>query len=125
MAKTWILDTETKGTGARMVPLEDVQRPPAPAPEPAYVDRRPAERPQEPTAPPPPRRFKVTDVMTGRVLAEDADARATVALLAGVRSVVDVRVSLWDHESAAWRVLTLAEQRALWDLRHRGAREAA
>jgi hypothetical protein len=25
MAKTWILDSETKGTGARMVPLEEVE----------------------------------------------------------------------------------------------------
>ena len=42
MAKTWVLDTDTKGTGARMVPLEDVleQREAkapilAPAPKPA------------------------------------------------------------------------------------------
>jgi hypothetical protein len=26
MGKTWVLDTETKGTGANMVPLEKVQR---------------------------------------------------------------------------------------------------
>jgi hypothetical protein len=28
MAKTWVLDTETKGTGANMVPLERVQKKP-------------------------------------------------------------------------------------------------
>jgi hypothetical protein len=28
MAKTWVLDTETKGTGAHVVPLEKVQRRP-------------------------------------------------------------------------------------------------
>jgi len=33
MAKTWVLDTETKGTGARMVPLEDTLKKPAPEPE--------------------------------------------------------------------------------------------
>jgi hypothetical protein len=26
MAKTWVLDTDTKGTGAQMVPLEKVQK---------------------------------------------------------------------------------------------------
>ena len=39
MAKRWILDSETKGTGARMVPLEDVKerrssKAPTIAPEP-------------------------------------------------------------------------------------------
>ena len=28
MAKTWVLDTETKGTGAHVVPLEKAQRQP-------------------------------------------------------------------------------------------------
>ena len=31
MAKIWVLDTETKGTGANMVPLEKVLKKPAPA----------------------------------------------------------------------------------------------
>jgi hypothetical protein len=30
MGKVWVLDTETKGTGANMVPLEKVQAKPAP-----------------------------------------------------------------------------------------------
>ena len=30
MGKTWVLDTETKGTGANMVPLEKVLKKPAP-----------------------------------------------------------------------------------------------
>jgi hypothetical protein len=30
MAKVWVLDTETKGTGAQMVPLEKVLEKPAP-----------------------------------------------------------------------------------------------
>jgi|SRR5215204_3775418 hypothetical protein len=42
MAKTWVLDTETKGTGANVVPLEKVQRRPEDAP-----DRR-APRPKRP-----------------------------------------------------------------------------
>jgi hypothetical protein len=33
MAKVWVLDTETKGTGANVVPLEKVQQRPEAAPE--------------------------------------------------------------------------------------------
>jgi hypothetical protein len=49
MAKTWVLDTETKGTGANVVPLEKVQRRP---------EERPAPRPKRPapTGKPAPRR---------------------------------------------------------------------
>jgi hypothetical protein len=40
MGKTWVLDTETKGTGANMVPLEKVQKKPA-------SDEKPAARPRK------------------------------------------------------------------------------
>lgn len=43
MRRTWVLDTETKGTGANMVPLEKVQEKPDARPERAS---RPARRPQ-------------------------------------------------------------------------------
>jgi hypothetical protein len=46
MAKTWVLDTDTKGTGARMVPLEDVLKKPEPKARPA----------RQPAAPPRPRK---------------------------------------------------------------------
>ena len=39
MAKTWVLDTDTKGTGARMVPLEDILEKPQPKPAPAAPAR--------------------------------------------------------------------------------------
>jgi hypothetical protein len=43
MGKAWVLDTDTKGTGARMVPLEDVLEKPEPAPpRPAPSRPRPA-----------------------------------------------------------------------------------
>src|SRR5205823_3351038 len=51
MAKTWVLDSETKGTGARMVPLEDVlekPKPTAPSPPPG---RTPAGKPAGTTRP--------------------------------------------------------------------------
>ncbi len=33
MGKVWVLDTETKGTGANVVPLEKLQRQPEPTPK--------------------------------------------------------------------------------------------
>jgi hypothetical protein len=42
MAKTWVLDTDTKGTGARMVPLEDVLEQPERKPRTAARARKPA-----------------------------------------------------------------------------------
>jgi hypothetical protein len=42
MGKVWVLDTETKGTGANMVPLEKVLKRPEPAQPPAKRAKRPA-----------------------------------------------------------------------------------
>jgi len=120
MGKVWVLDTETKGTGAQVVPLEKVLKQAEPRTGPRSAPRRPAPTPpaDEP-APRAPHRFRVVDVMTERVLAEDAGTRATVDLLKDVRSVVDVRISVWDPETESWRLLTLGEQQALWALRDR------
>jgi hypothetical protein len=116
MAKTWILDTETKGTGANMVPLEEA-RPRKGAR--VHVAPKPRPRPQPAPAPRRPPRFKVVDLMTRVTLAEGADGRATVDLLKGVRSPVDVHISRWDEDRGDWRLLSLGEQRAIWDLRDR------
>lgn len=115
VAKTWILDTETKGTGAHIAPLKDGR--PRPERELATVTfERPA-RPAAEPAPPAPRVFKVVDVMSARVLAEGADTRETLELLAGMKSVVDARIYVWAPAAERWRLLSIAEQRALWELR--------
>ncbi len=52
MGKVWVLDTETKGTGANVVPLEKAQQ----RPEPADRGERPKREPAQPrVAPRPPR----------------------------------------------------------------------
>jgi hypothetical protein len=129
MAKTWVLDTETKGTGAEMVPLEKVQQRRRSAQEGARAAERrrwgfrkrapepPAERPRQP------RRFKVVDVMTRQTLAEDVAVRRVLELLGESRSVVDSIVYVWDREQDDWRPLTMREQKLLWD--QRGAQAAA
>ena len=100
VAKTWVLDTETKGTGANMVPLEKVQKKPSkddearPAPRrkpahrerPSAAERRPRrpERPAEVTTTPlaPGQVRKKTTGEIGKVLAVDPRAgTATVRWL--------------------------------------------
>ena len=105
MAKVWVLDTETKGTGANVVPLEKVQRRPEPPSRPAPKQplapdgqaprsrRRPKPR-VEPertaTALPPGHVRKNSTGELGKVLAVDAKAgTATVRWLkSGASSTV-------------------------------------
>ena len=112
----WVLDTHTKGTGANMVPLDRVLKHGSDT-VPGFVlpeRRRPEPEPPEPKRP---YRFKVVDLMTQQVLAEDVDARTTTDVLGGVRSIVDVTLYVWDPDAERWRRLTFGESKALWDQR--------
>ena len=125
MAKTWVLETHTKGTGANIVPLEDGAPAPAAAEprerEPLFVPRKPAAaKPPAAPAPKPPSRFRVVEVTTGRVLADDAGVRATVELLRDdVASITDVAIWTWSERHGRYVLLTHREQRRLWELRDR------
>jgi hypothetical protein len=97
MAKTWVLETDTKGTGARVVPLEDAlakpepdaasrprPRKPAPAaPRSRPAARRPARPAQRRSTPLPAGHVRKKDTgEIGRVKAVDARAgTATVTWL--------------------------------------------
>jgi hypothetical protein len=93
MGKVWVLDTETKGTGANVVPLETVQREPEPVQRPAKRQRRRAGEPRMPrkrrgepertaTALPPGHVRKKSTGELGKVLAIDPRAgTATVRWL--------------------------------------------
>jgi hypothetical protein len=103
MAKTWVLDTGTKGTGARMVPLEDAlekPKPEAPSP-PARTPAAPTPRPRQAVATRPKRQVekrstplapghvrKKSNGEIGRVVAIDAKAGT-----ASVRWLRDGRTS--------------------------------
>jgi hypothetical protein len=120
--KVWVLDTETKGTGATMVPLERVLRKRGGESVPGFAlppPRPPSPRPPEPRTP---REFKVIDILTRRVLGEDLDARGAVGVLEDVRSIVDVNVYVWEPGTERWRMLTFGETRALWEYRGRSER---
>jgi hypothetical protein len=117
MRKVWVLDTETKGTGAEMVPLDKVQEKAATAGRSVIVPRERAPREEKPAGPKAPPRFKLVDVMTRQVLAEGAGTREAVDVLRGVRSVVDVSVYVWDERTDVWRPLSMGERKSLWNLR--------
>lgn len=121
MAKTWRLDTETKGTGAHVVPLEHAAQRSPENEELATVTLARPPRPLDEPQPLAPRTFKVLDVRSSQVLAEGADTRATLELLAGVGSMLDVRIYVWMQRTGRWRLLGLDEQRALWRFRDRAA----
>jgi hypothetical protein len=124
MAKRWVLETSTKGTGANVVPADDEREEPKPDPprerEKLWVHAPTAPRAPKPPEPRRPRRFRVVEITTHQVLADDADARTTIAALRGVPSIVDVTISVWDEKTGRYRLLTHGEQRTLWDLRDAG-----
>jgi hypothetical protein len=122
MAKIWVLDTETKGTGAEMVPLERALRGKRSAPgreRIRVVKRKPDgssdEAPATEGAPRTPRRFKLVNALSGQVLADGAGVREVVELMHGMRSVADARVYVWEPDASGWRPLALREQQVLLD----------
>jgi hypothetical protein len=76
----------------------------------------PKRRPREPAPPEPkvPRRFRVLDVATRRTLADEVDANTMLAVLGEVRSKYDVSVYVFEPAGDRWRLLSLAEQEAVW-----------
>jgi hypothetical protein len=119
MAKVWVLNSETKGTGAHVEPLDRARSsgdhelsltgftaPPRPVTAPA---RRV------------PRLFKVVDVMSGRVIAEDVQAPGAIGALEQLQKVIDARVYVREDANGRWRLLTLGETKALWEFRGRPA----
>jgi hypothetical protein len=120
----WVLDTETKGTGAEMVPLERLEerkrlkgareriRVIARGEPDAQSETRP-----DAEAPRVPRRFKVVNVLSRQLLADDVGLSEALEALRDVDSVVDANVYIWEPDEEDWRPLTLSERRTLWGFR--------
>lgn len=117
LAKVWVIETHTKGTGANMVPLERVLKQPGADTVPRFVLPELKPRAPEGQEPRKARVFKVVDLMTRQVLGEGLDARAAVNVLQDVRSIVDITVYVWEPSGERWRMLTFGETKALWDYR--------
>ena len=111
----WVLDTETKGTGAQMVPLDGRKA----VEGHGAIVVQPRQKREKEAEPKLPRKFKVVDVMTGRALADGADLRTTVALLEGIRSPVDVSIQVWEEKAGRWQQLSRRESQMLWSMRGR------
>ena len=127
MAKIWVLDTDTKGTGAEMVPLDRALKDKARTRD-GERGRRARRRPASPPTPPDeteaaeprgPRRFKLVNAITREVLGEGIGARETVDLLDEMRSLVDAHIYVWEPETDEWRALTLREQKTMREFRGR------
>jgi hypothetical protein len=121
--RAWVLDTETKGTGAEMIPLEKLEERKRLRgdDERLSVIRKagpesgePAPEPEVPRAP---RRFKLVNVLSRQVLAEGVGVAEALEVLRGARSVVDVNVYVWEPDEDGWRPLTFGERKTLWDAR--------
>ncbi len=126
--QVWVLDTETKGTGAEVVSLEKLQRQKrvhkrsdrvsvirkdsAPESEAAVAvtEKLPVDAPR-------PRRFKLVNVISGQLVAEDVGAREIVGLLEAVPSIADVHLYVWQPNEDRWRPLTFREKKAFWRFR--------
>jgi hypothetical protein len=119
VGKVWVLDTETKGTGAQMVPLEKVLKQPASETYRRRARPMPKPKPKAPE-PVPPRRFRVIDALSRELVLDDADALATLELLRGVAQPVEVSIYVWEPKPEEWRLLTNRERRLLWEHRARG-----
>jgi hypothetical protein len=116
MGNVWVLHTETKGTGATMVPLERVTSKRPAEPEPLVVPRKPRPPKHQDPEPRAPRRFRVVDLMSMEPLVDDVSAQEAIDALRGVRSIVDVNVYVWQQERDRWRMLTFPERHAMWEL---------
>jgi hypothetical protein len=117
MPKAWVLDTETKGTGAHIAPLKRADRKAGEDRELTTVTLRRLPARSATPAPREKQRFKVVDVLSGHVLVQDVGAREAVAALHTLRSVLDARVSVWSIDARRWKLLSLDEQKTLWRLR--------
>jgi hypothetical protein len=119
LAKVWVLDTSTKGTGAEMVPLEKREDAEKQGRSALVLENREKPRPRKEPEPRGPRKFRVVDVMTRQVLADDAPVRATVDVLERARSIVDVSIYVWEEKAQAWQQVSEREKHMLWGFRGR------
>jgi len=118
----WVLDTETKGTGAEMVPLERLQERKRLKGERDAIrvigpERERSDGSQRKREPQRPRRFRIVDVRSRQRLLDDADLSRALEVLSGVTAIVDVNVYVREAGETRWRPLSMSERRTLWGFR--------
>ncbi len=99
------------------MPLDRFEHPEEPKPEKMWVPPKRTPREPEPPKPRAPRRFRALDVVTREVLLDDGSVAEMLALLREVEHVNDVNLYVWEPERESWRLLSMAEQRLVWERR--------
>ena len=84
-----------------------------------WVPPKKTPREPKPAEPAAPRRFRVLDVVTRAVLLEDGSVREMLSLLGTVEHINDVNLYVWEPGGERWRLLSIAEQRVVWERRRR------
>ena len=99
------------------MPLDRFEHPEEPKPGKIWVPPKRTPREPEPPKPRAPRRFRALDVVTREVLLDDGSVAEMLEMLREVERANDVNLYVWEPERASWRLLSMAEQRLVWERR--------
>ena len=99
------------------MPLDRFEHPEEPKPAKVWVPPKRTPREPEPPKPRAPRRFRALDVVTREVLLDDGSVAEMLEMLRAVEHVNDVNLYVWEPERESWRLLSMAEQRVVWERR--------
>ena len=99
------------------MPLDRFEHPEEPKPGKIWVPPKRTPREPEPPKRRAPRRFRALDVVTREVLLDDGSVAEMLEMLRAVEHVNDVNLYVWEPEREIWRLLSMAEQRVVWERR--------
>ena len=99
------------------MPRDRFEHPEAPKPGKVWVPPKRTPREPEPPKRRAPRRFRALDVVTREVLLDDGSVAEMLEMLREVEHVNDVNLYVWEPEREGWRLLSMAEQRVVWERR--------
>ena len=99
------------------MPLDRFEHPEEPKPGKVWVPPKRTQREPEPPKRRAPRRFRALDVVTREVLLDDGSVAEMLEMLRAVAHVNDVNLYVWEPERESWRLLSMAEQRLVWERR--------
>ena len=99
------------------MPLDRFEHPEEPKPAKVWVPPKRTPREPEPPKPRAPRRFRALDVVTREVLLDDGSVAEMLEMLREVEHVNDVNLYVLEPERERWRLLSMAEQRVVWERR--------
>ena len=99
------------------MPLDRFEHPAEPKPGKVWVPPKRTPREPEPPKRRAPRRFRALDVVTREMLLDDGSVAEMLEMLREVEHANDVNLYVWEPERESWRLLSMAEQRLVWERR--------